>query len=108
MRRALAALLACTTIAVACSGGPSSTSSGPTRTANINRSRLDIAYSAFVDQDVHHVTSKKALESALQAARKVVNDAGGKGDVATAELQDADSPQTTDIDNFPNVARQVV
>ncbi|PYO82946.1 MAG: hypothetical protein DMD68_10600 [Gemmatimonadetes bacterium] len=108
MRRALAALLACTTIAVACSGGPSSTSPGPTRTANINRSRLDIAYSAFVDQDVHHVTSKKALESALQAARKVVNDAGGKGDVATPEFQDVDSPQTTDFDKFANVVSQLV
>ena len=93
---------------VACSGGPSSTSPGPTRTANINRSRLDIAYSAFVDQDVHHVTSKKALESALQAARKVVNDAGGKGDVATPEFQDVDSPQTTDFDKFANVVSQLV
>src|SRR6184192_681864 len=90
MRRALAVLLACTTIAVACSGGPSSSSPGPTRTANINRSRLDIAYSAFVDQDVHHVTSKKALEGALQAVRKVINDAGGKSDVATPEFQDVD------------------
>src|SRR5438552_10636317 len=108
MRRALAALLACTTIAIACSGGPSSTSPGPTRTANINRSRLDIAYSAFVDQDVHHVTSKKALESALQAVRKVINDAGGKGDVATPEFQDVDSPQTTDYDKFAGVVSQLV
>src|SRR5438093_12475605 len=103
MRRALATLLACTTIAVACSGGPSSTSPGPTRTANINRSRLDIAYSAFVDQDVHHVTSKKALEGALQAVRKVMNDAGGKSDVATPEFQDVDAPQTTDFDEFADL-----
>src|SRR5438132_11072060 len=108
MRRALATLLACTTIAVACSGGPSSTSPGPTRTANINRSRLDIAYSAFVDQDVHHVTSKKALEGALQAVRKVINDAGGKSDVATPEFQDVDSPQTTDFDKFADVVSQLV
>jgi len=107
MRRALAALLACTAIAVACSGGPSSTSPGPTRTANINRSRLDIAYSAFVDQDVHHVTSKKALESALQAVRKVINDAGGKGDVATPEFQDVDSPQTTDFNKFAEAVSQL-
>src|SRR5947208_15661424 len=107
MRRALAALLACTTIAVACSGGPSSTSPGPTRTANINRSKLDIAYSAFVDQDVHHVTSKKALESSLQAVRTLIQGAGGKADVATPDFQDVDEPQTADFNKFADTVSQL-
>src|SRR5467141_1551862 len=107
MRRALVGLVLCAVMATACSGGPNSTSPGPTTTANINRTRLDIAYSAFVDQDVHHVTSKKALEAALQAVRGVIKDAGGKGDVATPEFQDVDSPQTTDFNKFADVVSQL-
>jgi C-terminal processing protease CtpA/Prc len=97
----------CAVTAVACSGGPISSSSGPTRTANINRSKLDIAYSAFVDQDVHHVTSKKALESALQAVRALVKDAGGKVEVATPDFQDTDDPQTTDFNKFADAVSQL-
>jgi len=107
MRRALVGLVLCAVMATACSGGPNSTSPGPTTTANINRTRLDIAYSAFVDQDIHHVTSKKALEAALQAVRGVIKDAGGKGDVATPEFQDVDSPQTTDFNKFADVVSQL-
>lgn len=107
MRRAVAGLLVCAAIAASCSNGPSSSSPVPTRTANINRSRLDIAYSAFVDQDVHKVTSKKALESALQAVRGVIKDAGGKGDVATPEFQDVDEPQTTDFNKFADTVGQL-
>jgi C-terminal processing protease CtpA/Prc len=68
---------------------------------------LDIAYSAFVDQDIHHVTSKKALEAALQAVRAVIKGAGGKGDVATPEFQDVDSPQTTDFNKFADAVSQL-
>ena len=107
MRQALVGLVLCTVMAAACSGGPNSTSPGPGTTANINRTRLDIAYSAFVDQDIHHVTSKKALEAALQAVRGVIKDAGGKGDVATPEFQDVDSPQTTDFNKFADVVSQL-
>lgn len=94
-------------MASACAGGPSSTSPSPTRTANINRSKLDIVYSAFVDQDIHHVTSKKALESALQAVRSLIKDAGGKGDVATPDFQDVDSPQTADFNKFADAVGQL-
>jgi C-terminal processing protease CtpA/Prc len=107
MRRALVGLLACAVIAVACSGGTTSTSPGPTKTPNINRSKLDIAYSAFVDQDVHHVASKKALESALQAVRGVIQAAGGKADVATPDFQDIDEPQTTDFNKFAEAVSQL-
>src|SRR5436190_14581617 len=109
MRRGLLFFVIATLVVAACStNGPSSATQTPAKTADIKRSRLDIAYSAFVDQDVHHVTSKKALEGALQAVRKVINDAGGKSDVATPEFQDVDSPQTTDFDKFADVVSQLV
>jgi ABC-type glycerol-3-phosphate transport system substrate-binding protein len=61
MRRALMLLVTATLIASACSSGPSSSATQtPARTVDIKRSTLDIAYTAFVDQDVHNVTSKKA------------------------------------------------
>jgi C-terminal processing protease CtpA/Prc len=107
MRPTVGAVLAFAVMASACSGGITSGSPVPTRSPNINRSALDIAYSAFVDQDVHHVTSKKALEAALQAVRGVIKDAAGKGDVATPELQDVDSPQTADFDKFANAVSQL-
>jgi C-terminal processing protease CtpA/Prc len=94
-------------MAVACSVDQTSTPPSPTRTANISRTRLDIAYSAFVDQDVHHVTSKKALESALQAVRAVFKSAGGTGDVATPVFQEVDSPQTTDFNKFADAVSQL-
>ena len=107
MRRGLIALLAFAVMVGACSGGPSSSSPSPTQTANINRTRLDIAYSAFVDQDIHHVTSKKALESALQAVRVLMKGAGGKDDVATPEFQDVDSPQTADFNKFADAVSRL-
>ena len=70
MRRALFLLVLAMLVVSGCStNGPSAATQTPTKTADIKRSTLDIAYSAFVDQDVHHVTSKKALEAALEAAR---------------------------------------
>jgi C-terminal processing protease CtpA/Prc len=107
MRPAIAALLALAVVAAACSGGPTSGSPAPTKSPNINRTALDIAYSGFVDQDVHHVTSKKALEAALEAVRGVIKDAGGKGDVATPQFQDVDSPQTADFDKFADAVSQL-
>src|SRR3989442_12133962 len=95
MRRALLILAVCGLLAASCSGGtPASSSPSPAATADIKRSKLDIAYSAFVDQDVHHVTSKKALEAALNAVKAEGRAAGGKDDVATPTFQDTDDPQT--------------
>jgi C-terminal processing protease CtpA/Prc len=100
MRRAIFGLLACVTIVAACQVGGSPT---PARTADIKRAKLDVAYSAFVDMDVHHVTSKKALEAALQAVREEIKAAGGKDDATTPQFQDVDEPQIADFNKFAEV-----
>jgi peptidase S41-like protein len=69
-------------------------------TPDIERSKLDIIYSSFVDQDVHKVTSKKALTGALDAFREDLRASGHTVDVATPDFQDESSPQTTDFKKF--------
>src|SRR3989475_5039471 len=107
MRRALVLIALCGLVAVACSGVTPASSPTPAATTDIKRSKLDIAYSAFVDQDVHHVTSKKALESSLQAVRTLIQGAGGKADVATPDFQDVDEPQTADFNKFADTVSQL-
>src|SRR3989442_10105205 len=108
MRRALLIVAVCGLLAASCSGGtPASSSPTPAATADIKRSKLDIAYSAFVDQDVHHVTSKKALESALDAVKSEVRAVGGKDEVATPQFQDVDEPQNDDFKKFAEAVSQL-
>jgi C-terminal processing protease CtpA/Prc len=98
----------CGLLAAACSGDSTASSSPtPTATIDIKRSKLDIAYSGFVDQDVHHVTSKKALEAALNAVKAEVRAAGGKDDVETPAFQDTDEPQLADFKKFADVVSQL-
>lgn len=108
MRPALLLFITATLVAVACStNGPSSATQTPTKTADINRSTLDIAYSAFVDQDVHHVTSKKALEAALDAARAEAKAQGSKAEVQTPAFQDSDETQLNDFKAFADAVNQL-
>ncbi len=108
MRRAALLFIMATLVVAACStNGPSSATQSPSKTADIKRAKLDIAYSAFVDQDVHHVTSKKALESSLQAVRTLIQGAGGKADVATPDFQDVDEPQPADFNKFADTVSQL-
>ena len=90
----------CGLFAVACSGDTTASSPTPVATADIKRSKLDISYSGFVDQDVHHVTSKKALEAALEAVKAEVRAVGGKDAVDTPAFQDTDEPQLADFNKF--------
>jgi C-terminal processing protease CtpA/Prc len=108
MRRALLLMAIFGILAVACSADNAvSSSPTPTATIDIKRSKLDIAYSAFVDQDVHHVTSKKALEAALNAVKAEVRAAGGKDDVETPAFQDTDEPLIADFKKFADVVSQL-
>ena len=108
MRRALLLFVLATFVVGACSsGGPSGASQSPSKTADIKRSTLDIAYSAFVDQDVHHVTSKKALEAALEAARAEAKSQGGKAEVQTPAFQDTDETQLNDFKLFADAVNQL-
>jgi C-terminal processing protease CtpA/Prc len=107
MRRVLVLLVTALVVA-ACSTDPSSSATQtPTRTADIKRSTLDIAYTAFVDQDVHHVTSKKALEAALEAARVEARAQGGKAEVQTPAFQDTDETQLNDFKAFAEAVSQL-
>lgn len=109
MGRGLFVFLALTSlVVVACNSPTSSASPTPTKTADIKRSKLDIAYSAFVDQDVHHVTSRKALEAALDAAKAEIKAQGGKTDAATPTFQDTDDPQTADFNKFAEMLAGMV
>lgn len=108
MRRALLLLAIAALVVGGCStNGPSSATQTPTKTADIKRSTLDIAYSAFVDQDVHHVTSKKALEAALEAARVEARSQGGKAEVQTPSFQDSDETQLADFKAFAEAVNQL-
>lgn len=107
MRR-LVILFVAALLVASCSGGPASTATqSPSKTVDIKRSKLDVAYSGFVDDDVHHVTSKKALEAALEGVKTAVRNAGGKDDVTVPEFQDKDEPLVADFNNFAQAAGQL-
>src|SRR5437764_9200361 len=108
MRRAVLMVVVAGLVAAACTTGNGAVASPtPAKTADIKRSTLDIAYSAFVDQDVHHVTSKKALEAALDAARAEAKAEGGKAEVQTPAFQDTDETQLSDFRAFADAANQL-
>src|SRR5437667_3022676 len=108
MGRAFIVILAALSLViVACNAPTGGASPTPTKTADIKRSTLDIAYSAFVDQDVHHVTSKKALEAALDAARVEARAQGGKAEVQTPSFQDTDETQLNDFKAFADAVNQL-
>src|SRR3989454_12626493 len=107
MGRAFLLLAICGLFAVACSGDTTASSPTPVATADIKRSKLDISYSGFVDQDVHPATSKKALEAALEAVKAEIRAAGGKDAVDTPAFQDTDEPQLADFNKFAQVVGQL-
>src|SRR5256886_977456 len=100
MRRALLLMAIGGLFELACPADPTAPPPTPVATADIKRSKLDISYSAFVDQDVPHVSSKKALEAALEAVKAEIRAAGGKDAVDTPAFQDTDEPQLADFNKF--------
>ncbi|MGH2472139.1 MAG: S41 family peptidase [Candidatus Limnocylindria bacterium] len=106
MRRMILGLAAAAFLVAACTGGTAASPS-PTRTPDIRRAKLDIAYTAFVTQDVHHATSKKALEAALEAVKQEIVTAGGKADVRTPEFTDIEETSLEDFKKFADVVSQL-
>jgi C-terminal processing protease CtpA/Prc len=84
----------------ACTAPQSTALPAPTRTPDIQRAKLDIIYSAFLDTDVHKVSSKKALTGALDAVKAEVRASGAKDDIATPDFQDEAEPLTADFKKF--------
>jgi hypothetical protein len=73
-------------------------------TADIKRSKLDIAYSFFLDNDVHHVSSKTALEGAIAALKAEAKRTGGSEDFPALELQDKAEVILADFRKFADAA----
>lgn len=107
MRRVVLGLIAAAFLVSACAGGTATGSPSPTRTPDIRRAKLDIAYTAFVAQDVHQATSKKALEAALEAVKQEIAAAGGKADVKTPEFTDTPETSIEDFKKFADVVSQL-
>ena len=91
---------------MACNGGPSATTSSPTATPDIRRARMDISYSDLLDNDVHAVTSKKALEAAINALKAEARKTGGSEEFATLELQDVSEPVIADFKKFADATAE--
>ena len=64
-------------------------------------------YSAFVDLDVHKVSSKKALEGALDAIRDAAKKVGSKADVKTPDFQDVQEPVLADFRKFADAVSEI-
>ena len=106
MRRAVSLTAALALLVIGCSGPASvpSASPSPAATADIRRAKLDITYSALVDQDVHKVTSKAALQGAIDALRAEVKRTGGTDDFPPLQFQDSTEVTLPDFDSFANAA----
>lgn len=97
----MVALLAAFTMACA---APAASSPTPVATADIKRAKLDIAYSFFLDNDVHRVSSKKALEGAIAALKAEARRTGGSEDFPALDLQDKDEVLLADFRKFADAA----
>jgi len=106
MRRGLLRLAAAALLLVtACT--PSGTTSGspsPAATGDIRRTKLDIAYTAFVDLDVHKPTSRQALQAMIDALRSEAKSSGGKDDFPALDFQDSTDTQLADFKKFADAA----
>ncbi|HUF26323.1 MAG TPA: hypothetical protein VMM18_05000, partial [Gemmatimonadaceae bacterium] len=106
--RALAFALAVVMV-VGCTGGVPNIGATPqpTNTPDIQRAKLDLIYSALTDQDLHKVTSKKALEMALDFVREEVKRTGGSTDVATPEFADVAETNLGDFRKFADAVSEI-
>ena len=107
MRRPIVFLALLAVLLLACTPAgaePASGTPAAQATADIKKSKLDIAYSFIADSDVHKTSSKKILTAGLEAIRAEVRSSGGKDDVATPEFQDVSEVILADFTKFANAA----
>jgi Peptidase family S41 len=99
--------LAATLLLLAAACTPSGTNTGspsPAATADIRRAKLDIAYTAFVDLDVHKPTSRQALQAMIDALKTEARSSGGKDDFPALDLQDSTETELDDFKKFADAA----
>lgn len=107
MIRALPLLLVILLVA-ACTGAPQiGATPRPTNTPDINRAKLDLVYSALIDQDVHRVSSKKALEMGLEFVREEARTTGGTADVETPAFEDVQEVRLADFRAFAEAISEI-
>ena len=71
---------------------------------DIKRSKLDLTYTSLSGSDVHKVSSKKVLESAIAALNSEIRKTGGKGEIATIDFQDVSDSVLADFKKFAEAA----
>jgi len=92
-------------VLASCIPSPDSTASpSAASTADIRRTRLDIAYSAFVDLDVHKPSSRAALQAMVDAIKREAKASGGTADFPALEFQDSTDTQLADFKAFADAA----
>jgi C-terminal processing protease CtpA/Prc len=95
-------------LVVACTGTPPvTTSPTPAATADIRRTKLDIAYSSMATTDVHKASSKKILEAATASINAEIKKTGGKGELAKIDFQDGTEVVNADFKKFADSAAAV-
>ena len=107
MRRPIALLALFAVLVLACTppaGGGASGTPGAQATADIKKSKLDIAYSLIADSDIHKTSSKKLLTAGLDAIKAEARSSGGTDDVPTPEFQDVSEAVLADFTKFANAA----
>ncbi|GAC1487760.1 MAG: hypothetical protein NVS1B1_03790 [Candidatus Limnocylindrales bacterium] len=107
MRRPIAVLAVLAVLILGCTPAGTGTASGTPAaqaTADIKKSKLDIAYSFIADSDVHKTSSKKLLTAGLEAIKSEVRASGGKDDVATPDFQDVSEAVLADFTKFAAAA----
>jgi hypothetical protein len=100
IRVALAALVLASCVPSLDSGA--SPSAG--RTADIRRTRLDIAYTAFVDLDVHKPSSRAALQAMIDGLKREAKASGGTSDFPALDFTDSTDTQLADFKKFADAA----
>jgi hypothetical protein len=89
---------------VACNSGTASPSVSPAATADIRRGRIDVVYSKLLDEDVHLVSNKKALEAAVAALKAEAQRTGGVAEFPALDYQDVSEPVLADFRKFADAA----
>ena len=88
-----------------CVPQPSTSTPSAGATVDIKRSKIDIAYSAFVDLDVHHATSKAALSAMTKALNDEATATKGKADFPALDFTDADETSLADFKKWGDAAQ---
>lgn len=89
---------------VACNVNSTPATSSASATADIRRSRIDITYSDLMENDVHNVHSKAALQAAVDALKAEAKKTGGTDDFPVLEFQDTAEAVLPDFKKFADAA----